>query len=200
MNSAGASASARLAHIASAVRSHAPVVAERDGTYFEAAVALILRETAGDDLELLFIKRAARADDPWSGQIAFPGGRHETFDATLEATAVRETLEEVGLDLRRDGTIIGALDESRPRIPVLPPVIVRPFVATIAFEATGGPSDEVEKYFWAPLDAILDPAASRVTEIPVRGTTMLRPAIHFGGYVIWGMTEGILRRFEEIIR
>jgi 8-oxo-dGTP pyrophosphatase MutT (NUDIX family) len=200
MMKAGASASARLAHIANAVRSHTPVVAERDGTYFEAAVALILRETNDDVLELLFIKRAARANDPWSGQIAFPGGRHEKFDTSLEETAVRETLEEVGFDLRRDGTIIGALDESRPRIPVLPPVIVRPFVATIAFDATGAPSDEVEKYFWAPLDAVLDPAASRITEIPVRQTTTLRPAIHFGDYVIWGMTEGILRRFEEIVR
>ena len=142
-----------------------------------------------------------RADDPWSGQIAFPGGRRETFDASLEETAVRETREEVGrFDLRRDGTIVGALDESRPRIPVLPPVIVRPFVATIAFEATGGPSDEVEKYFWAPLADLLDPAATRTTEIAVRGNTVLRPAITYNGYVIWGMTEGILRRFEEIIR
>ena len=58
MTRAGASASARLAHIASAVRAHAPALAERDGTYIEAAVALILRETRDDDLELLFIKRA----------------------------------------------------------------------------------------------------------------------------------------------
>jgi 8-oxo-dGTP pyrophosphatase MutT (NUDIX family) len=197
---AGASANARLAHIAHAVQSHAPAIAGRDGVYFEAAVALILRETKDDDLELLFIKRAARADDPWSGQIAFPGGRRDPVDSSLEETAVRETREEVGFDLRRDGTIIGAFDELRPRTPVLPPVIVRPFVATIAFDATGGPSDEVEKYFWAPLAEILDPAASRITEIPIRGTTTLRPAINFGGNVIWGMTEGILRRFEEIIR
>ena len=117
MTRAGASASARLAHIASAVRAHAPALAARDGTYIEAAVALILRETRGDDLELLFIKRAARADDPWSGQIAFPGGRHDATDASLEDTAVRETREEVGLELRRDGAIIGVLDELRPRIP-----------------------------------------------------------------------------------
>jgi 8-oxo-dGTP pyrophosphatase MutT (NUDIX family) len=200
MMNAGASASARLAHIVSAVRSHTPVIAGRDGVYFEAAVALILRETPNDELELLFIKRAVRADDPWSGQIAFPGGRRDTTDSSLEETAVRETREEVGFDLSRVGTIIGALDESRPRIPVLPPVIVRPFVATIAFEATGGQSDEVERYFWAPLAEILDPAATRTTEIAVRGNTVLRPAITFGDHVIWGMTEGILRGFADIIR
>jgi 8-oxo-dGTP pyrophosphatase MutT (NUDIX family) len=189
-----------MAHIANAVRAHAPVLAGRDGTYFEAAVALILRETHDDDLELLFIKRAARDDDPWSGQIAFPGGRHDATDASLEDTVVRETREEVGLELRRDGSIIGVLDELRPRIVVLPPVIVRPHVALVSADAVLGPSDEVAEYFWAPLDAILDPAASRDTEIVVRQLRTVRPAIHFEGHVIWGMTEHILRRFEEIIR
>jgi 8-oxo-dGTP pyrophosphatase MutT (NUDIX family) len=200
MTRAGASASTRLAHIARAVRAHAPSLAGRDGTYFEAAVALVLRETRDDDVEMLFIKRAARDDDPWSGQIALPGGRHADTDESLEDTAVRETREEVGLELRRHGAIIGALDELRPRIQVLPPVIVRPYVATVTAGATIGASDEVADFFWAPVDAILDPAASRETEIVVRQTRTMRPAIHFGGHVIWGMTEHILRRFEEIIR
>ena len=200
MTVARASANARLAHSANAVRSHAPALAGRDGEYFEAAVALILRETRDDDVELLFIKRAARDTDPWSGQIALPGGRHEDTDESLEDTAVRETREEVGLELRRHGAIIGPLDEVRPRIPVLPPVIVRPYVATIGADAQIGSSDEVAEFFWAPLDAILDPAASRDTEIVVRQMRTSRPAIHYGGHVIWGMTEHILRRFEEIIR
>jgi 8-oxo-dGTP pyrophosphatase MutT (NUDIX family) len=200
MTRAGASASARLAHIASAVRAHAPAVAGRDGTYFEAAVSLILRETRDDDVELLFIKRAVRDDDPWSGQIALPGGRHQDSDQSLEDTAVRETREEVGLELRNHGAILGALDELRPRIAVLPPVIVRPYVATISADAAIASSDEVADFFWAPLDAILDPAAARATEIFVRQTTTMRPAIHYAGHVIWGMTEQILRRFEEIIR
>jgi 8-oxo-dGTP pyrophosphatase MutT (NUDIX family) len=199
MTRAGTSASARVAQIARAVRSHVPMVSERDGTFFEAAVALILRETVDDDVELLFIKRAARDDDPWSGQIALPGGRRDAADASLKETAVRETREEVGLDLRARGAIIGALDELRPRIAVLPPVIVRPYVATISADAIVGPSDEVAGSFWAPLDAILDPASARPTEILVRQTRTMRPAIHFQGHVIWGMTENILRRFEAII-
>ena len=113
---------------------------------------------------------------------------------------MRETREEVGLELRLHGRMIGALDELRPRIAVLPPVIVRPYVATVSAEARIGSSDEVAQVFWAPLDAILDPAASRETEIVVRGIRTTRPAIHHGGHVIWGMTEHILRRFEEIIR
>jgi 8-oxo-dGTP pyrophosphatase MutT (NUDIX family) len=194
------SAGARLQQIARAVRAHSPVLAGRDGTYFEAAVAMILRETRDDDVELLFIKRAARDGDPWSGQVAFPGGRHDASDISLEDTAVRETREEVGLELHRDGIVIGSLDEVRPRTPVLPPVIVRPFVATIAADAAPGTSDEVAGHFWAPLDAVLDPAATRDTEILVRQVRTTRPAIHYQGNVIWGMTEHILRRFEEIIR
>jgi 8-oxo-dGTP pyrophosphatase MutT (NUDIX family) len=176
------------------------VLAERDGTYFEAAVAMILRETRDDDVELLFIERAARDGDPWSGQIAFPGGRFDRTDESLEDTVVRETREEVGLELHRDGFVIGSLDEVRPRIVVLPPVIVRPFVATISADVEPGVSDEVASHFWAPLDAILDPAATRDTEIVVRGARTTRPAIQYEGRVIWGMTEYILRGFADIIR
>ena len=194
------SAGARLLHIAAAVRAHAPKMAGRDGVYFEASVALILRETPDDDVELLFIQRAARDDDPWSGQIALPGGRFDATDESLEDTVVRETREEVGLELHRDGIVVGALDEVRPRTVVLPPVIVRPFVATISSAAEPRVSDEVAGYFWAPLDAILDPANARDTEITIRASQIIAPAIHFGGHVIWGMTERILRIFEEIAR
>jgi 8-oxo-dGTP pyrophosphatase MutT (NUDIX family) len=194
------SARTRLARIGAALRAREPAVAGRDGTWFEAAVALILRETPDDDLELLFIERAKRADDPWSGQIAFPGGRRDPGDATLEDTAVRETREEVGIDLRRDGAIVSALDEIRPRTIVLPPVIVRPYAATTSAEATPGPPEEIAGHFWAPLDAILDPAASRETEIVVRQGPLMVPAIHFDGHIIWGMTERILRGFEEVVR
>lgn len=194
------SAKTRLLHIAAAVRAHSPVLAGRDGTYFEAAVAVILRESHDNEVELLFIERAAREGDPWSGQIAFPGGRFDRTDESLEDTAVRETREEVGLELHRDGTVIGPLDEVRPRLVVLPPVIVRPFVAMVSVDAVPGVSDEVASHFWAPLDAILDPAAMRDTEILARGERTTRPAIQYEGRVIWGMTEYILRSFADIIR
>lgn len=193
-------AGTRLSRIAAAVRAQTPVLAGRDGEWYEAAVALILRETRGGGLEVLFIERAARTGDPWSGQIALPGGRREAADKSLEDTAVRETREEVGLDLRRDGAIVGALDELRPRMNVLPPVIVRPFVATAHAEARVESAGEVAGVFWAPLDEILDSAAAGEREIVARGAAALRPSIEYQGHVIWGMTERILRRFEEVIQ
>ena len=64
----------------------------------ETAVALVLAP-GSMGLEALFIRRAERADDPWSGHIALPGGRREPGDADRLATAVRETREEVGVTL-----------------------------------------------------------------------------------------------------
>jgi len=197
--SARPSAQERLAHLAGRLRARSPGVADRDPPYFEAAVALILRATRDDDLEILFIQRAARDDDPWSGQIALPGGRHDALDESLEATAIRETREEVALDLRRDGAIVGALDELRPRTPVLPPVIVRPFVATVSGGATVEAGEEVADLFWAPLDTIVDPASTRDTEIVVRGLRTRRSAIHYRGHVIWGMTERIVANLREVL-
>ena len=198
MTTDGASAAERLARIVSAVRRHEPKREVREPPFWEAAVALILRLTREDRIEVLFIKRATRDGDPWSGQIALPGGRYDPGDASLEHTAIRETFEEVQLDLRIHGTMLGSLDELRPRTPILPPVIVRPFVAIVGADAPVGGSDEVAATFWVPLDLLFDPASARDTDIIVRGHAMRRPAIHFGEHAIWGLTEYILRSFEPI--
>lgn len=190
----------RLDRIAAAMREHRPQQAERDGVFWEAAVVIVLRAALHGELEVLFIKRATREDDPWSGQIALPGGRFDPDDASLESTAVRETFEEVAIDLRRDGELLGALSELRPRTPVLPPVIVRPYVALLKSEVMLNPSDEIAELFWAPLDAILDARHTRNTEIHIRGMVINRDAIHYRGHVIWGMTEQILRDFAETIK
>jgi len=176
------------------------VLAGRDGAFWEAAVAIVLRPSASDDVELLFIKRASHPADPWSGQIALPGGKYDATDASLEQTAVRETREEVAIDLATQGEVFGALDELRPRNPLLPPVIVRPFVATVAADAVVVPSHEVADHFWAPLDRILDPEATKDTRIFVRGYYMRRDAIHYEGHVIWGMTQNILESFAKVAR
>ena len=84
---------------------HAPAVFEAN--YRQAAVAMILAE--GDtELDVCFIRRAEREGDPWSGQVAFPGGRADPVDPTASAVAERETLEEIGLPLL-SGDLIGAL-------------------------------------------------------------------------------------------
>ena len=108
-----------------------------------AAVILLLRPaakaTAGEadgSAEVLFIRRAQREGDPWSGHIAFPGGRPAAADPDLLAVAVRETTEEVGIDVLRGGRVLGRLPTVEPQSRRLPPVDVTPFVA-LAPEGVG---------------------------------------------------------------
>jgi 8-oxo-dGTP pyrophosphatase MutT (NUDIX family) len=161
-----------------------------------AAVALILIERQG--LEALFIKRAARVGDPWSGQVALPGGRYEPEDRDLLITAIRETGEETGVDLSR-AERLGALDDLYPRTPTLPAVRVRPFVFTIPAAPPLVISDEVERAFWVPLARLAEPAVRRDVKLIVRGEPRVFPAYDLGEEVIWGMTERILTPFLTML-
>lgn len=179
--------------------SRVPALAERDEPFREAAVALVLR-AAADDLELLLIRRAQREGDPWSGQIGLPGGRSERHDASLEETAVRETSEELGLDVRTHGTVLGALDELRPRTPVLPPIIVRPYVCMVREVPTLVPSEEVAEYRWVRVGELFHPQTRVKTTVRVREFSMRVDAYQLGDFTVWGMTERILSTFAEIWR
>jgi 8-oxo-dGTP pyrophosphatase MutT (NUDIX family) len=159
-----------------------------------AAVALVLLSTPSGELELLFIRRAKRADDPWSGQIAFPGGREEPADPDLLTTAMRETREETGVDLST-AELLGALDDLYPRTPTLPPVVVRPFVFALDARPTLVPNDEVERTFWVRLAHFTEPAMRREVTLSLRGAKRTFPAYIVGEDVIWGLTERILTPF-----
>ena len=159
-----------------------------------AAVALIIREGEGGPA-VLMIKRAIFPGDPWSGQIALPGGRREDGDASLEATAVRETREETGVDLAAHGRILGCLDELKPSTPVLPQIAIAPYVALLAVDAPIALSDEVSAAFWVPMSDIADPSNWADVELEIRGAHRTFPAFRHGEHVVWGLTERILRQF-----
>jgi 8-oxo-dGTP pyrophosphatase MutT (NUDIX family) len=162
-----------------------------------AAVALVL-VPGPDGLETVFIRRAVRAGDPWSGQVALPGGRRDPVDVDLEATAIRETREELAVDLVR-AERLGALDDIRPRTQLLPPVFVRPFIFALPDRPRLTPSPEVQSAFWAPLARFLLPGVRRDVTLPVPGGERTFPAYVLGEDVIWGMTEGILSSFMTVI-
>ena len=171
-----------------------------DGLRRLAAIALVLRPGMGQgeaaDPELLMIKRAEAEGDPWSGHVACPGGRMEPGDHDLEQTAVRETWEETGVDLARDGQVLGALDDISPRTPTLPPIIVRPYVAVVKPELEIVQSSEVAEAFWVPLAALRERAAWGTAMVTVRGAGERQvAAFRHGPYTVWGLTERVLRQF-----
>ena len=173
-------------------------VADHDPAARPAAVALVLHE-APDGISALFIKRAEQVGDPWSGQIAFPGGRYESGDPDLLATAIREAREETGIDLG-PAEKLGALDDVNPRTPHLPPIVVRPFVFAVRERPRLVISPtEVQRGFWIPFNTLIDPATSTQITLTLRGVPRTFTAYKVDGEVIWGMTERILRLFLERI-
>jgi 8-oxo-dGTP pyrophosphatase MutT (NUDIX family) len=190
--------SGRLDQVRRALAGFQPTV-DHDDTARPAAVALVLHE-GPEGLAALFIKRAARVGDPWSGQIAFPGGRYQASDGRLLATAIREAREETGIDLRgAEG--LGALDDVNPRTPVLPPIVVRPFVFVVAERpALVISPDEVERAFWISFALLEAPETRQEITLDIRGADRTFPAYQIGGDVIWGMTERILSSFLDRTR
>ena len=163
-----------------------------------AAVALLL-VPAAHGLDALFIERAIRAGDPWSGQIALPGGRRDPDDSDLAATAIRETREETGVELA-DAERLGVLDDLHPSSPLLPPVVVRPYVFTLPRHPDARTSPEVREAFWLPLGAFRAPGAYReITITPPGGTAFSLPAYVIGSRTIWGMTERILTPLLDLL-
>lgn len=167
-----------------------------------AAVMAVIRVSEPDtnDAELLFIKRAVVARDPWSGHIAFPGGRHDISDASLEHTAIRETREEVAIDVGRYGRVLGQLDDLAPRSPALPPIIVRPFVAVVPASLDIVRNVEVADAFWAPVSELASLAAKAEHELLINGTSSRFPAYAVGEHVVWGLTERIVTQLLPLLQ
>lgn len=188
-----------VVRIRSALASHTPVAAEEEEGVRKAAVTLIFRPGKDGALELLFIKRAEYEGDPWSGQIAFPGGRMEAGDASLVETAIRETREETGIDLTSEGMMIGTLDDLRPRTARLPAIVVRPCLALLDRDEPLDLSREVALAFWLPLAALARTESWHDDTVFASGIQINARVFRHEEHVIWGMTERILAQLLGLL-
>lgn len=162
-----------------------------------AAVAVVLR-AGRNGIEALLIHRAERTFDPWSGHMAFPGGRVESGDPSPLHAAIRETREEVALDLEGSATCLGRLSDATPRGRGRGlGLVIEPFVFEVEGEPVLSLSDEVQNVVWVPL-RFFDDRGNRGsmwywrTIVPVR-----LPCYRYQGHLIWGLT---LRILDEILR
>ncbi len=162
-----------------------------------AAVALII--SLNPEPSLLLIRRAERAGDPWSGHVAFPGGRWEPGDATLVETAAREAEEEVGIPRVELGDPIGTLGTVIPFGGVRTTLPVLPTVFEIPSPAPTRPNREVAATVWAPIRQILDPASrGSYRHVSEGGAWTRLPSVMVEGMTVWGLTHRILWQFLEL--
>lgn len=184
-----------LPQIRAALAQHDPEFVQPKPTTRQAAVAIIMRD--GDHgPQMLFIKRAEKDGDPWSGHMAFPGGHKDPVDDSLQAAAMRETLEETGFSLS-SSRYLGALDHqlAQPRGRVLD-MLIAPHVFEIDGDPSFTPNHEVDECVWAPLQAMAKNELHDTETKPMAGT----PTIFNGyrlerGHFVWGLTYRILKTF-----
>ncbi len=183
---------ALLRLISSLVSREEPLRHEQEIT---AAVAVIIADSS-EGPQVLLILRPEGGTDPWAGQVALPGGRVKGEDGSFEATAIRETREEVGVELT-PSSFLGYLGKYQPRIRSI-------WVAAAVFSLdaipTVTPNREVASYRWAPFHEIMAPA-NRTRHVLTRdGVPIVFPAFKIGDYLVWGLTEKILGTITDAAR
>ena len=155
------------------------------------AAVILLLTPKGRDYEILFVKRVERLNDPWSGQIAFPGGKTEFTDRSLKDTVIREVFEETNIKIKEEN-ILGVLkiikSEPKRNIRILPFIAAMEKKPLIQLN-----KNELDRFFWIPYKRVEGN----------RGTTNIGakkiPAYIFRKDIVWGVTFNILNSFEKII-
>ena len=176
---------------------HQPVLSNTGDSH--AAVALILDSAAStDDPEIIFIERARVPNDPWSGHIAFPGGRREPGDQLPLDTAVRETEEEIGADLSA-GRLLGRLDDLTGRRSHH--LVVSCFVFMMSSVGPFRQNQEVADVFTLPISRLLE--TKRQTEVQYEAWQgQVFPAIRLSDHeepIVWGLTYRFLENFFTLL-
>ena len=157
----------------------------------DAAVSLLLKES-DEEFEILFVERVENPVDPWSGQMAFPGGKRSSEDQNLMQTVVRETLEEAHINLldrcRFLGTMTTLTSDQKPEMEVLPFVFVLQHEPAIELNRK-----ELERFIWVSVEELYQNEGSVKLEFGEF------PAYIVSNNVIWGLTYRILKNLQFLL-
>jgi 8-oxo-dGTP pyrophosphatase MutT (NUDIX family) len=166
-----------------------------------AAVSAIFRD-GRLGLEVLLIRRAERNGDPWSGHMAFPGGRRDAGDTDLLATTVRETLEEIGLDLRAAGSVVGVLEnQSATTRARNTGMWIRPYVFHLVSEEPRFElNHEVTETIWAPVAPLMSGERTSSIDVTFDNVSYTLPAYDVDGRIVWGITYRMLQQIIAKLR
>jgi 8-oxo-dGTP pyrophosphatase MutT (NUDIX family) len=185
-----------LQHVEHALAHHRPRKKALRAVLKRSAVAMILREQDGH-AEILMIKRAECHGDPWSGHMAFPGGRMEPHDRHGLDVAIRETHEEIGLNLRDREPCIGRLSELMTHLQLRRrPMVVSPYLFRMEREVEFEPNHEVAEVIWVPLGFLLNRSNREIMHWQRGKVPVSLPCYYYRGRRIWGLS---LMMLDELL-
>ncbi len=157
-----------------------------------AAVSIMLTDASSPDT--LLIRRAERPGDPWSGQVAFPGGKFQESDVSARGTAVREALEEVGIDLAGSSEFLGYSAPFRTHtggMDVIPAVFLLKGQVKVRI------NEEATSYKWVNLERLTSEDARTTYTLDFGGEPREVPAFRVEDFVVWGLTHRIISSLLE---
>jgi len=164
------------------------------------AVALFLHQCPQEGLSVLMIRRADHEGDPWSGHMAFPGGRKDKADRNTLATALRETEEEVGLQAGDVARLLGRLSDVAAHGRLRHgPMVVTPYVFSLPERFPLQANHEVAETVWIPLEFLADRANREKMRWAPNGVPLELPCYLFGGRRIWGLSLMMLDELLEVL-
>lgn len=166
-----------------------------------AAVAIIFQTNDGEEPQLIFIKRSENPADPWSGHMAFPGGRVEKNDNDIIDAAYRETREEIGINLKSEGIYVTQIDDTRAmargkRLSM----IITPFVFLLPAIPVFSCNEEVVEIHRIPLSFFTQRNNKSTVSYTIKGITIPLPCYRYNDRIIWGLTYRMLQNLFRIIK
>lgn len=160
----------------------------------QAAVAMIV--IGERNPYLLMIKRSEYLGDPWSGHMAFPGGRVEPEDESTLACAIRECSEEIALPLHVENCMghLSAIDTYRKKANLS--MFVKPYVFALDHLPALQPNNEVARTLLIPFDVLRDQDYRSTFKVKLGGVEQRFPCIDYDDCRIWGLS---LRFIDEML-
>lgn len=161
------------------------------------AVGVYLDDLGGNGLHALMIKRAERVGDPWSGHMAFPGGRKDRADRNTLDTVKRETREEISLDADRHAGLVARLSDivTHPRLRSAP-MVITPYVFRLHSVPPLVPNHEVDEVLWVPLAFLADRSNREKMRWAPNGIPIELPCYMYRDRRIWGLS---LMMLDELL-
>lgn len=165
--------------------------------FVRSCTTAIMTNEDPSEASILLIRRAERLGDPWSGHMAFPGGRLDKSDAHAFAGAMRELKEEIGVDGSQGLTHVGRLSDLITKAhEKLVPMIVTPFVFLADRKLEVTLNNEVQEVVWIPLNFLTNPENRKQMDFRFMSKTWKLPCYDYEGRHIWGLT---LLMLDELI-